>query len=159
MPQFSWLLNICSMHACSRLGLDRLSTSTVFVAVAVAAGCESFLRNQGQVRPFSDVRARVNILLWILVQVGITLMHMPLCHAPCRGRGVRARGRGVIISRFCKLRRIDCVLVYTVRLLTRPHPCLDCSVRAFAPQLAWLLCYQHYSICPSTRLAAVLSAL
>jgi H+/Cl- antiporter ClcA len=33
----------------SRLGLDRLSTSTVFVATSVAAGVEGFLRAQGQV--------------------------------------------------------------------------------------------------------------
>ncbi|KAL6763955.1 chloride channel [Haematococcus lacustris] len=33
----------------SRLGLDRLSTSTVFVATSVAAGVEGFLRSQGQV--------------------------------------------------------------------------------------------------------------
>lgn len=33
----------------SRLGLDRLSTSTVFVATSVAAGMENFLRTQGQV--------------------------------------------------------------------------------------------------------------
>ncbi|GFH16342.1 uncharacterized protein HaLaN_12739, partial [Haematococcus lacustris] len=32
----------------SRLGLDRLSTSTVFVATSVAAGVEGFLRSQGQ---------------------------------------------------------------------------------------------------------------
>lgn len=30
----------------SRLGLDRLSTSTVFVATSVAAGVEGFLRSQ-----------------------------------------------------------------------------------------------------------------
>lgn len=32
----------------SRLGLDRLSTSTVFVATSVAAGVIGFLRAQGQ---------------------------------------------------------------------------------------------------------------
>lgn len=34
----------------SRLGLDRLSTSTVFVSTSVAAGVVGFLRAKGQVR-------------------------------------------------------------------------------------------------------------
>mmetsp|Transcript_21002 Transcript_21002/g.58374 ORF Transcript_21002/g.58374 Transcript_21002/m.58374 type:complete len:766 (+) Transcript_21002:1061-3358(+) len=64
----------------SRMGLDRLSTSTVFVATAVAAGVENVLRNQGQLLGLQGAASHLvgripyfsvnKSLIWDVVQFG-----------------------------------------------------------------------------------------
>ena len=60
----------------SRLGLDRLSTSTVFVAVAVAAGVEAVLRTQ--------VRRLCDALCYMLLPVYGVMYACALCTVVCR---------------------------------------------------------------------------